>query len=138
MNRRDFQKLAEVRIVEAGGLLGLKHYDGAYYLAGYAVECGLKACVAKQIKRHEYPPYRDFSKDCFTHSIEDLVKLAGLAGERKKATDADATLQINWTFVKDWNEHSRYQRWSKDKAETLYAAITDPNHGVLPWLKARW
>jgi HEPN domain-containing protein len=39
MNRADFQKLAELRIREAKVLLDSKHYEGAYYLAGYAVEC---------------------------------------------------------------------------------------------------
>jgi HEPN domain-containing protein len=44
MNRDDFQQLADVRIAEAAVLLAQGNYDGAYYLAGYAVECGLKAC----------------------------------------------------------------------------------------------
>ena len=47
MNRNDFQQLADVRINEAEALLVQGKYDGAYYLAGYAVECGLKACIAK-------------------------------------------------------------------------------------------
>ena len=46
MNRNEFQELAEVRIGEAGVLLAGGKSDGAYYLAGYAVECALKACVA--------------------------------------------------------------------------------------------
>ena len=29
---------------------------GAYYLMGYAVECALKACIAKQTKRYDFPP----------------------------------------------------------------------------------
>jgi len=47
MNRNDFQQLADVRIDEAVVLLDQGKYDGAYYLAGYAVECSLKACIAK-------------------------------------------------------------------------------------------
>ena len=46
MNRSDFQQLADVRIDEAAVLFAQGKYDGAYYLAGYAVECGLKACIA--------------------------------------------------------------------------------------------
>lgn len=56
MNRRDFQELARVRLREAGALLRARHYDGAYYLAGYAVECALKACLARKVRRHEFPP----------------------------------------------------------------------------------
>jgi hypothetical protein len=38
MNRTKFQELAEVRIDEALVLSAQGKYDGAYYLAGYAVE----------------------------------------------------------------------------------------------------
>lgn len=30
-------------------------YDGAYYLSGYAVEWALKACIAKNVKRYDFP-----------------------------------------------------------------------------------
>ncbi len=138
MYRKDFQKLAEVRIVEARGLLGLKFYDGAYYLSGYAVECALRACVAKRINKYEFPPGPDFSSKCFTHKIEQLVELVALTEVRKADTRADAVLRTNWNTVKDWNEHSRYERWSKAEAEELFTAITDTDHGVLPWLKVHW
>jgi hypothetical protein len=45
VNRSDFQKLAMDRIADAKALLAAKRWAGAYYLAGYAVECALKACV---------------------------------------------------------------------------------------------
>jgi len=39
-------------------LLRLGLFDGAYYLAGYAVECALKACIAKGTQRFEFPDKR--------------------------------------------------------------------------------
>jgi len=33
-------------------------FDGAYYLAGYAVECAIKACIAKGTRRYEFPDKR--------------------------------------------------------------------------------
>jgi len=42
MNRADFQQLADERISEAAVLLAASKFSGAYYLAGYAVECALK------------------------------------------------------------------------------------------------
>jgi HEPN domain-containing protein len=51
MNRADLQQLAELRITEAKVLLDNGFYAGAYYLAGYAVECALKACIAKLTNR---------------------------------------------------------------------------------------
>jgi hypothetical protein len=57
VNRSDFQALADVRIEEAQALLGLAppRPDGAYYLAGYAVECALKAALAKLNQQHDWP-----------------------------------------------------------------------------------
>jgi hypothetical protein len=41
MNRADLQQIAELRLQEARTLLTGGFPDGAYYLAGYAVECAL-------------------------------------------------------------------------------------------------
>ncbi len=57
MNRADLQQLGQMRIDEATLLLAHRHWSGAYYLAGYAVECALKACIAKRTQRHDF---RDF------------------------------------------------------------------------------
>src|SRR5205807_5441492 len=56
MNRADFHKLTEIRMREAKVLLDRKCDEGAYYLAGYAVECALKACIAKKTLAHDFPP----------------------------------------------------------------------------------
>lgn len=58
MDRRDLQALSKARLIEAKALLRLGLNDGAYYLAGYAVECAIKACIAKGSLRHEFPDKR--------------------------------------------------------------------------------
>jgi hypothetical protein len=55
MNRTDFQQLAELRLREAEALLAAGLPDGAYHLAGYSVECALKACIAKRTQLHDFP-----------------------------------------------------------------------------------
>ena len=139
MNRSDFQQLADVRIAEAAALLRRRPPmpDGAYYLAGYAVECALKACVAKLVREHDFPD-KQMATDSHTHSITVLVRVAGLDAAQKADADANAALRDNWNVVKDWSERSRYERHSQEKAKRLYVAITDPTNGVLPWIKARW
>ncbi len=62
MNRMEFQGLAEIRIREAEILLAAGAWDGAYYLAGYAVECALKACIAKKTVEHSFPRLQDVQK----------------------------------------------------------------------------
>jgi len=51
--------LSRIRLQEAKALLSLDFDDGAYYLAGYAVECALKACIAKETRRHEFPDRKE-------------------------------------------------------------------------------
>lgn len=138
MNRIDFQKLAEMRIEEAEALLKAMKWAGAYYLAGYAVECGLKACVAKKTKRHDYPD-KDFAAKCYTHKVEQLVVQAGLQTAFQAARLASANLDLNWTIVKDWDDKARYV-WKRSRApaQGLFDAITDPAHGVLPWIRLHW
>ena len=60
MTRKDFQLLAELRANEAAILAHNGNEQGAYYLAGMAIECALKACIAKKTKRHAFPPDRKY------------------------------------------------------------------------------
>jgi HEPN domain-containing protein len=138
VNRAQFQKLAKLRIREAEALLKSKMPDGAYYLAGYAVECGLKACIASLTNRDDFPPKPKFIHDYYSHEIEKLVKVAGLTAQRDNDAAADNDLEANWAIVKDWTEESRYQRKTPAEAQALIAAITDAAHGVLPWIRQRW
>lgn len=80
MNRRELQELAKVRLKEANALLEAGFHDGAYYLAGYAVECALKACIAKATQRHEFPDKRRADAS-YSHSFRDLLRVAKLERE---------------------------------------------------------
>lgn len=136
VTRADFQHLAAVRAAEAKALLDAGLWDGAYYLAGYAVELALKACVIKKVMATDAFPEKNFSWDCYSHDLEKLVKLAGLANEKKAATTADPDLQLNWSVLSGWSEQVRYNRDTNEaEARQLYVAVTEPTHGVLAWIK---
>lgn len=139
MNRTELQHIADLRLIEAQVLLNASPPmpDAAYYLAGYSVECALKACIAKLTAQHDFPD-KNFAAKCFTHKVRDLVPLARLEGARSQAMSVDAALAANWLIVKDWNEESRYERWTVPQATALVAAIEEPNHGVLQWVKQHW
>jgi HEPN domain-containing protein len=130
VNRAELQWLAEERLREAKALLRLRCWSGAYYLAGYAVECGLKACIIKSLMTTDQFPERKFSEQCWTHDIKRLVILANLEAKCDSDAAADPTLADYWRIVKDWTEASRYVRTTKTRAEKLYRAIADKNHGV--------
>lgn len=107
-------------------------------MAGYSVECALKACVARTVQRYDFPD-RNFANQAFTHELEKLLKLAGLEGMLQIDTAANPQLNLNWTVVKDWTVESRYNpSISKALAEDLYSACTARTHGVLAWVRQRW
>src|SRR5947209_16911064 len=139
MNKTDLEQLADLRLVEAVALLGLTPPmpDAAYYLAGYAVECALKACIARLTAQHDLPD-KAFAARCFTHKAKELVPLAGLESVRAAAMAADPVLAANWLIVNNWGEDSRYERWMVLEATALIDAIREPNHGVLQWIKGHW
>jgi HEPN domain-containing protein len=137
VNRAELQRLANERISDAKLLLTARHWSAAYYLAGYGVECALKASIAKLMKSEEFPD-RNFAEKCWTHNLPQLLALAGLKADLDAALQADPDLDDNWDTVKDWNESSRYARTPKADAERFYQAIAEKKHGVLSWIKGRW
>jgi hypothetical protein len=138
MNRVTFQRLCKLRVKEARILLNARHFSGAYYLAGYAVECALKACVAKQINRHDFPN-KKLANEVFTHNLEQLMHGAGLWPTFEGDIRNNPTLQVNWAVVKDWSVESRYEVGiTEARARALYSACTASQHGVLKWIKGRW
>jgi hypothetical protein len=138
VTRADFQELAEERLTEAKILLDAGKWDSAYYLAGYAVELALKACIIKTLMATDAFPAIGFSRSCYTHDVGKLVELARLEIALNAATAADPKLKSNWELAEEWSEEGRYQRVDQADAELLYTAVAESSHGVLPWMKIHW
>jgi hypothetical protein len=140
MTRVKWQQLAKRWLVDAKCLLDGRRWSSAYYLAGYAVECGLKACIVARVGGAPELIFEDrrFSEKCWTHEVMDLVKLANLEARRVADEAANPLLRDNWLVVKDWSEHDRYHTVPHHKATSLYAAITDKKNGVMPWIRSHW
>jgi HEPN domain-containing protein len=119
VNRSDFQHLARIRIKEAKALLDNGCYDGAYYLAGYAVECALKACIAKQTQRHDFPNKKQ-AEESYTHDLTKLIKVAKLENALNDEIALDRTFAKHWITVRDWSEAARYKTVTQESAEKLY------------------
>ena len=127
-----------MRVKEAKVLLDNGYFSGAYYILGYAVECALKACIAKQIRRYDFPDRR-LINDSYTHDLDRLLSVSGLIYELRRERRANSALDVNWGIVEDWKVDSRYETGvSESKARDLFAAVTARRGGVLPWLKRRW
>lgn|SRR5664280_3058164 len=137
MNRTDLQKLSNTRIREAQILFKAEEYSGAYYLAGYAVECALKACVAKGVKRYDFPE-KGLSDKVFTHDLATLLKHSKSSAELEAESKANPRFAACWDVVIKWSEGSRYTIWTRNQAEALLDAILRRKDGVMPWIKQRW
>lgn len=142
VTRADWQQIAEERLLAAQTLLVARLWASAYYMAGYAVESGLKSCILVRIAAAPEVIFQDgckkFSENCWTHATAELVKLAGLKTVRFTDSAANGLLGSNWGIVTKWNEKSRYQMKTQAEAEELYNAIADNANGVMQWIRARW
>lgn len=141
MNRTYWRNLADERVLDAQLLLQGGRWGAAYYLAGYAVEAGLKSCVLAYVENQNADViFRDkkFSESCWTHNLRSLVKLAGLQSPLDAAMSANQRLRVNWAQVAQWEETSRYHSAREPEARRLFEAATDLQNGVLPWIKIHW
>ena len=135
MNRSDFQTLSEIREKEAKALLDAGCYPGAYYLAGYSVECAFKSTICKETLEFDFPD-KAFASKAHTHHLETLMTLAGLLDIFQKEVKVNAQLEVNWALVKDWSEGKRYSLGiSQSEAEDLLIAISEKVDGVLTWIR---
>ena len=137
MDRKDLQSLSRWRLLEARALLRAGLPNGAYYLAGYSIECALKACIAKSTRRYDF---RDKKRvdGSYTHNLRELVRVAGIEKDLAARTSRDRLFADKWEIVCLWSENSRYQEHDSAKAAELIEAIGARNHGVLKWIRLFW
>lgn len=137
--RLEFQELALRRLADAKVSLDAGRWAAAYYLCGYAVECGLKASICRRRMKGGLFPDRDFATSVYTHNLDALVRLANLTVARDNWTRAHRAFGERWGVVARWKEESRYAvSISESEARALYEALTAPKLGVLTWLKKHW
>jgi hypothetical protein len=137
LRRAELQLVAQAKIDDAILLLANGRASNAYYLAGYAIEIGLKACIAKQIAADTVPDL-SFIKSIYDHDLQRLVRVAGLSAQLKQKQDSDSDFAANWAIVCEWSPEDRYGLTDLGSAQLIIAAVTDPTKGVLPWIKALW
>jgi len=136
VTRGDLQKLAAIRLKEAKLLLAANAPDGAYYLAGYAVECALKACIAKTTVRYDFPDL-ERARGSYTHDAKKLIGVAGLRSAFDVAM-RQSEFSWRWEIAIKWNEERRYGGHSTQEASDLIEAIENRKHGILQWLRRHY
>ena len=133
--RELLERLGEARIKDAEALLERGRHVAAIYLAGYAVECYLKAAIYATLDWEEL--YSTFA----VHDLDGLLLYSGLS---KKI---DAHPQVRDTFrriVGEWqmgrSESVRYRdpnKHSEADGRAFLDWVLNPRDGVLPWVKGQ-
>jgi HEPN domain-containing protein len=137
VNRKEFQTLSRIRLREARALAELGMHDGAYYLAGYSVECALKACIAKATLRHDFPDKKTVDLS-YTHNLRGLLGVAKLEKALVDESNRDPDFRNSWDIVQLWSEHSRYSTHQATSANKFLEAVGNRKHGILRWIKLHW
>jgi hypothetical protein len=137
LRRAELQRVAQAKIDDAILLLTQGRASNAYYLAGYSIEIGLKACITRQISADTIPEL-SFIKSIYDHDLQRLIRVAGLSAQLKQAQDADRDFAANWAIVFEWSPEDRYALTDLASAQVMIAAVADATKGVLPWIRARW
>ena len=144
MTGTELKRLTQLRLKEAKVLCDNRLYDGSCYLAGYCIELALKAAICKRMGTPDFfRTIRPETARAFKiHNIEELVTLAGLYTQFNVLINTNIDFSYNWSFIKttiNWSEQLRYQV-GKNQIETqsMLLALTDPQNGILPWIKKHW
>jgi HEPN domain-containing protein len=137
LKRADLQSIAECKLEDAILLLNNRRFSNAYYLSGYAIEIGLKACIAKQFTADVIPD-KNFVIEIYKHNLKQLIGVAGLTTALKQTEDRDQNFAANWALVAQWTPESRYEITDPFTAQVMVAAINDADSGVFQWIKANW
>ena len=137
ISREELIELAEAKVSDARVLFGEGRHSNAFYLFGYGVEIGLKACIARQFKTATIPD-RNLTNRIFTHKLGDLVNLAGLGQSFEARRRDDVVFAAHFDVVLTWSEEARYEMIDRVRSEAMYAAFDDEEHGVWTWLRERW
>lgn len=128
------KKLAATRLKEAKILYKSRRYSGAYYLAGYAIELGIKAFYCKSVKKCTFPPKVKVVAELYKHDLNELMKACALNREFNKDAQSDNSLQSNWGTVKDWSVESRYSQINKSDSKSMINSV----EAILKWMQTKW
>ena len=114
-SQAEFQTLANKRLEEARTLRSAGHHEAAFYLAGYAVECGLKSAVCKTLQIDIFNLSTDIHRPFKTHRLDYLIVLAGLSKQLADdiANDASVSVAAN-SFVNAPSGVDRWLAWSEE------------------------
>jgi HEPN domain-containing protein len=112
----ELARLAQDRASDAHALRSAGRYDGAVYLAGYAVELALKARICTTLGWPSFPETPGEFKGLAsfrTHDLDLLLRLSGVEGRILSDASDD------WEIVRAWRPELRYSTRRATNAESV-------------------
>ena len=134
--RGTLQRLAIAKVEDARLLFENDRFSNAYYLYGYGIELGLKACIARQMVA-ETVPDKAVLRGFLDHEIAKLVGLAGLA-DLLRTERENPEFDVRWAIVSEWSVESRYDMIDAVSATAMKDAVENAKFGIMEWLKRYW
>lgn len=130
--RQDLLLLAEHWLESARALFQAQLAGAAYHAGGLALECVLKAKIAKDIVAEEFPD-KNLAARAWNHDPSNLLALGDLV---RVLDQASADVQANWATVKDWSIESRYNlAVNVVTVGAFLDALDNSQDGILVWLR---
>ena len=83
ITKAELESLSDTRLFDAQALFAAARFSAAYYLSGYAMELGIKACIAKLFQADSIPD-RALVNSVYSHNLDEL---RGIAGIKKTLAD---------------------------------------------------
>ncbi|MDR1964174.1 MAG: HEPN domain-containing protein [Planctomycetaceae bacterium] len=149
---QEIEILAWERLDEAKVLYENQKYDGAFYLAGYAVELMLKAKIASRFgitglfddsdpMSNTIEGIGDVRRAVKTHNLRVLMIFSCLREEFETECETNA----EFSFFADmllggWSEQSRYKTLGSTNREILKEILDileNKTQGILQWIKMK-
>lgn len=147
----EIRQLAEERLKDAQVLLANERHEGAFYLAGYAVELTLKAKVCTHLDiddlfsenptSHTKGSLGKFRESVKTHDFFILLSLCGLSQKLNIELSDNEYFNTNSSLLFQgqtaWNESARYKQGHilPSDVEKIINFIADPTRGLLQWIE---
>ncbi len=149
----EIKELATARLEDAKILLANSRYEGAFYLAGYAIELTLKAKICTHLDiddlfsdnptTHSKGSLGRFRESLMTHDLFILLNLCGLGQkfEKMKLSDVDFSNNCSLLFQNPtstgWSEKVRYKQGyiTSKTVDKIINFLTEPTKGLLQWIE---
>jgi len=133
----DLKNLAQQKFVDAVLLHENHRHSGSYYLAGYAIELGLKASIAKSFLSNAIPD-KKFVNNIYQHKLDQLIGLAAFSSSFTKERKNNEILNSHWGIVTQWTTEARYRMIDQVESNAMIVAVTNRENGIFPWIKRHW